>query len=200
MIVMLPELFLRSTSHDWCYERWADLPDDGNRYEVIDGVLYMSTPPSVYHQWLSQLLIELVGIPARLDGWAYYFTAPVGLMMPGCDPVQPDFCLIRRERAAIIRDRRIWDVPDLIAEVLSPSNVAHDTDTKRRIYARAGTPEYWIIRPATRDLLCYWQPDRTIGDYTQVRLVPADGRFESPTLPIQLVIADLFAGAPDTTW
>jgi len=149
---------------------------------------------------LSQLLIELVGIPARLDGWAYYFTAPVGLMMPGCDPVQPDFCLIRREQAAIIRDRRIWDMPDLIAEVLSPANVAPDTDTKRRIYARAGTPEYWIIRPATRDLLCYWQPDRTIGDYTQVRLVPADGRFESPTLPIQLVIADLFAGAPDTTW
>lgn len=200
MTVATPEVFLRSAAADWCYERWEGLPDDGNRYEVIDGVLYMSTSPSVFHQWLIQLLVELIGVPARLGGWAYYFTAPVGLLMPGCDPVQPDFCLVRRERAGIIHDRRIRGVPDLIVEVLSPSNADYDTDTKRHVYARAGLPEYWIVRPATRDLLCYWQPDIALGDYTQVRLIPADGTLDSPTLPVRLTIADLFAGAPDTTW
>jgi Uma2 family endonuclease len=176
------------------------MPDDGYRYEVLDGTLYRSGIPSVFHQWLSQLLVELVGRPAWLEEWAYYFTAPVGLLMPGGTPVQPDFCLIRRDRASMIYDKRIRGVPDLIAEILSPSNSDYDTDTKRHLYARAGLPEYWIVRPATRDLLCYWQPDPTLGDYTQVRHIPADGTLDSPTLPIHLTIADLFAGAPDTTW
>jgi Uma2 family endonuclease len=200
MTVAAPELFLRSPNGGWTYELWETLPDDGNRYEVIDGVLYMSTSPSVFHQWLSQLLVELVGIPARREGWAYYFIAPIGLLMPGGTPVQPDFCLIRRERASMIYDKRIRGVPDLIAEILSPSNSDYDTDTKRHLYARAGLPEYWIVRPATRDLLCYWQPDPTLGDYTQIRHIPADGTLDSPTLPIHLTIADIFAGAPDTTW
>jgi Uma2 family endonuclease len=200
MTVATPELFLRSTNGGWTYELWETLPDDGNRYEVIDGVLYMSTSPSVFHEWISQRLVRRVGIPLEDAGFAYYFTAPVGLLMPGGTPVQPDFCLVRRERAAMIHDKRIRGVPDLIAEVLSPSNADYDTDTKRHIYARAGLPEYWIVRPATRDLLCYWQPDPALGDYTQVRLIPADGTLDSPTLPVHLTIADLFVGAPDTAW
>lgn len=78
-----PDLFLRSATADWSVERWEELPDDGNRYEVIAGVLYLSTSPSVYHQWLNQLLVELVDIPARREGWAYYFVAPVGVILPG---------------------------------------------------------------------------------------------------------------------
>lgn len=200
MTIATPELFLRSPNGGWTYELWETLPDDGNRYEVIDGVLYMSTSPSAFHQWLIQLLVELVGIPARREGLAYYFIAPIGLLIPDGTPVQPDFCLVRRERAAMIYDKRIRGVPDLIAEVLSPSNMDHDLETKRRLYARAGLPEYWIIRPATRDLLCHWQPDPATGDYTEVRVIPADGTLDSPTLPIHLTVADLFDGAPDTTW
>src|SRR6478672_1540958 len=49
---MLPELVLRSPEADWDRARWETLPDDGNRYEVIDGVLYMTTAPSNFHQWI----------------------------------------------------------------------------------------------------------------------------------------------------
>jgi hypothetical protein len=45
-----PELVTRSLDASWNYARWLRLPDDGNRYEVIDGVLYMSTAPSFFHQ------------------------------------------------------------------------------------------------------------------------------------------------------
>ncbi|MEN9934268.1 MAG: hypothetical protein RLZZ387_847 [Chloroflexota bacterium] len=51
-IAVAPELVVRSLDASWNYERWSRLPDDGNRYEVIDGVLYMTTAPSFFHQWI----------------------------------------------------------------------------------------------------------------------------------------------------
>lgn len=192
-------LVLRSLDHSWDYARWQELPADGNRYEVIDGVLYMTTAPSFFHQWIIKQLVHLVGAPAERAGLAFCATAPLGVLMPGCDPVQPDFLLVRQDRAGIIRERRIHGPPDLIGEVLSPSNPEQDTETKRGAYARAGVPEYWIVRPETRDLLVCWQPDAGLGDYAQSRLIAPDGICESPTLGISLVVAELFAGAPDTT-
>ncbi|GAB4201988.1 MAG: hypothetical protein OHK0022_24640 [Roseiflexaceae bacterium] len=198
MTIATPELVLRSLDASWSYARWEQLPDDGNRYEVIAGVLYMTTAPSFFHQWIVQRLVRLVGIPAEDQGLAYFVTAPVGVLMPGCDPVQPDFLLVRREHAAIIYDRRVRGTPDLIVEVLSPSNPEQDLDTKRSAYARAAVPEYWIVRPETRDVLVCWQPDTDTGVYTSEQHVPAGAVLESATLPIRVAVAALFAGAPDT--
>lgn len=199
MTVTSQELVLRSLSDDWDYARWETLGDDGNRYEVIDGVLYMTTAPSFFHQWIIQRLLEATGLPFQQQGLGYYIVSPIGLLMPGCDPVQPDFMLIRRENASIIHDRRVRGVPDLIVEVLSPSNPEQDTDVKRGAYARAGVPEYWIVRPATRDVLVCWQPEPTLGDFAHSRLVPPDGELVGETVPSRVRVADLFAGSPDTT-
>jgi Uma2 family endonuclease len=195
----LPQLVLRSLDNSWDYARWERLPDDGNRYEVLDGVLYMSTSPSYFHQWISIQLLDVVGLPARRNRIAYPAVAPIGLLMPGTQPAQPDFLLVRWENAEIIHQGRIRGVPDLIAEILSPSNPETDTETKYGLYARAGVPEYWIVRPATRDVLVYWQPDRASGTYTREQRFATDARLTSPTLPIGFLVADLFAGAPDTT-
>jgi Uma2 family endonuclease len=199
MVASKIEYLLQSQDASWCADRWEELPADGNRYEVIDGVLYMSTSPSYFHQWIIDQAHELVGAPLRKQGIAYSARAPIGVFMPGCDPVQPDFLLVRMERASIIANGRINGVPDLIVEVLSPSHPGLDTTTKRIAYARAGVPEYWIVRPATRDIMLYWQPDSNFGDFSQSRLIPADGVLDSPTLPISQQIADFFAGSPDTT-
>lgn len=194
-----PPLVLRSLDSDWDYTRWEALPADGYRYEIIAGVLYMTTAPSFFHQWIIQRLIRLVGIPAEDQGTALFALAPVGLLMPGCDPVPPDFLLVRRERAAMIRERRIRGVPDLMVEVLSPANHEQDTVIKRGAYARAGVPEYWIIGPANRDVLICWQPDSAFGAYVQTQLYGTEDHVSSPTLPITLSVAALFLGSPDET-
>lgn len=119
--------------------------------------------------------------------------------MPGCDPVQPDLVVVRREDCGIIHDRRIYGVPALLVEVLSPSNAEVDTDIKRRAYARSGVPEYWIVRPALRDVVVLSEPDADLGDYIASVHVPSGSVLRAATLPIQTSVARWFEGAPDTT-
>ncbi|MCU0494210.1 MAG: Uma2 family endonuclease [Chloroflexaceae bacterium] len=182
----------------WHYPDWERLPDDGNRYEIIDGVLYMTTAPSNFHQWIIQGLHEFIGIPMRRQGLGYAFFAPIGVLMPGCDPVQPDYVVVTQARAAIIRDRRIMGVPDLIIEVLSPGNAEYDRTIKLHAYAAAGVPEYAMIDPQTRCLYHYrlLQPD-TYGE-SHVANEGDSVSFDCvPSLVVPL--SELFAGAPDTT-
>src|SRR3712207_9443149 len=80
MTIVEPELVLRSLDTTWCYARWEQLPDDGNRYEVIDGVLYMTTAPSNFHRWIVRRLDRVVGIPLEDLGVAYVFTVPIGVL------------------------------------------------------------------------------------------------------------------------
>lgn len=199
MTVATPELLLRSVTSDWTLARWEALPYDGNRYEVLDGVLYMATAPSAFHQWIGQQILfflreDLVGPHGGI-----VFIAPIGLVMPGSEPAQPDLLYLRPEDRGLVRDRRIFGVPALIVEILSPSNADLDLVTKRAIYAGAGGPEYWIVRPATRDLLLLSDPDPRRRDYRRETLIPADGELVSPTLPLRAPVARFFADAPDTT-
>lgn len=182
----------------WTYADWEALPEDDNRYEVIDGVLYMTTAPSFFHQWIVRRLDRYVGIPAEDQGLAFAAMAPVGLIMPGCDPVQPDYVVVLASRAGIIHDRRIMGVPDLIVEVLSPGSIAYDERVKLPVYAFAGVPEYAIVDPRGRTLSHYrLEPP---GRYAAPRIAAAGETITFdclPTLPIP--IAELFTGAPDTT-
>lgn len=85
---------LRSTDADWTRCDWEALPDDGKRYEIIDGVLYASTAPSLFHQWISKRGVRLLEEQLEDPGIAFIFAAPVGLFIPGCDPVQPDIVAV----------------------------------------------------------------------------------------------------------
>jgi Uma2 family endonuclease len=182
----------------WTRADWEKLPDDGNRYEVIDGVLYMSTAPSWFHQWIIQQLIRFLGFPALEKGLAYVMQSPIGVFMPGCEPVQPDFVLILTEHASIIHDKRIFGVPDLIVEILSPSNADYDEVVKLTAYANAGVPEYVIIDPAARQLHLYrlekpgqYAPRVVFNERDTVTFACL------PTIP--LLVGKLFEGSPDTT-
>ena len=195
----LPDLVLRSPAPDWNRARWEQLPVDGNRYEVIEGVLYMSTAPSSFHQWISrQIFLVLV---RQIDdaGVGLSFYAPMGVFMPGCDPVQPDLMVVRTHDLGNLRERRLFGVPALIVEILSPSNAELDTQEKLAAYARAGVPEYWIVRPAERDVLVYGTPDSARGQYLESDHIAPQGELRSRTLPLQTPIAYFFAGAPDTS-
>ena len=200
VITIFPrDAVLRSLDATWTRAQWECLGDDGYRYEIIDGVLYVSTAPSLFHQWTSQEINASLREQLVLPGIAFIFSAPVGLFMPGCDPVQPDLVAVLTIDRDILHDRRIHGIPALIVEILSPSNPGQDLQVKLAAYARAGLPEYWVFRPAERDALVHSEPEPATGRYLQVAHVPADGVLTSPTLPFTAAIATFFAGAPDTT-
>ncbi len=182
----------------WTYADWEGLPDDGNRYEIIDGVLYMSTAPRSFHQWIIRKLERYIGIPAEDQGLAYAFAAPIGLLMPGCDPAQPDYVVVTARRAAILRDGRSMGVPDLIIEALPSSNRAYDETIKLEAYARAGVPEYAIVDPRDRNLL-HRRLDGP-GQYGDAAIYGEADTVQFDCLPgIDVPVGALFAGAPDTT-
>jgi Uma2 family endonuclease len=182
----------------WTYADWEKLPDDGNRYEIIDGVLYMTTAPSNFHQWIIKYIYKALGAPAEERGLAEAAWSPIGVIMPGCDPVQPDFILIRKENLGIVRDARVHGVPDLIVEVISPGSRAFDEDLKLTAYANAGVPEYAVIDPKAR-VLRYYKLIAS-GKYSEPQQFGVGESITFDTAPgIMVPIAALFEGAPDTT-
>ncbi|MFN8537660.1 MAG: Uma2 family endonuclease [Thermomicrobiales bacterium] len=190
------DLLLRSSDSTWNRERWAQIGDDGNRYEVIDGVLYMSSVPRPLHQLVSRQILRQCY--RQLDDQRFGLTlhAPIGLFMPGCDPVQPDLLVIRTEDLDMIRNEGIEGIPALLVEILSPSNRAHDLITKLAAYARAGVPEYWVFRPQERDALVHSNPEPATGLYLQVTHIPPDGELVSPTLPFRAPVSSFFPDFP----
>jgi Uma2 family endonuclease len=122
----------------WTYEDLEQLPDDSTRYEIIDGELFV-----VHQSVLGRLH---VAFQAQLDvpKLANVFLAPLDVIMSRTRVVQPDLVVISAERRGIIK-RRIEGVPDLLVEILSESNTKHDRVTKRRLYARCGVREYWMV-------------------------------------------------------
>ena len=194
VVTPLPrDAVLRSTDATWTAADWEQLPDDGRRYEILAGVLYMSTAPSPAHQLIVLEIIDILREQLVSPGWGIVLTAPVGLFMPDCDPVQPDILAIRAADRAMIGARRITGVPALLVEVLSPSNADYDLVVKRAAYARAGVPEYWVARPAERDFLVHSEPEPATGQYLRVEHVPAAGVLVSPTLPVRVAVSDCFA-------
>jgi len=186
------------TQGHWTYDDWLTIPDDGNRYEIIEGMLYLTTAPSYFDQWIVRRLDRFVGVPAEQQGLAFAAVAPVGLIMPGCDPVQPDFVLVLAARAGIIRDRRIMGVPDLIVEVISPGSIAYDEKVKLAAYATAGVPEYAMIDPRSRTLSLYKL--EVPGRYAMPQVFSGSNTVHFTCLPeISFLISDLFAQSPDTT-
>lgn len=191
-------LVLGPAQGHWSYADWERLPAEGRRYEIIDGVLYMTTAPSTFHQWIIRRLERYIGIPAEDGQLAYCFPAPIGVLMAGCDPVQPDYVLVLHARSAIIRNGRIRGVPDLIVEVISPGSRAYDERIKLQAYAAAGVPEYAIIDPQTRSLS--WYRLEAPGRYAAPIIATADESVTFACLPtIMLRVGDLFSGAPDVS-
>ena len=190
------EAVLRSTDANWTAADWEQLPDDGQRYEIIAGVLYVSTAPSPGHQLILLELVAMLRDQLVVPGLGIVLTAPIGLFMPGCDPVQPDLLVVRTEDRGMIGPRRIAGVPALLVEVLSPSNADYDLVVKRAAYARAGVHEYWIARPLERDVLVHSEPEPATGQYLRVERVPPDGTLISPTLPVRVAVSTFFATVP----
>jgi Uma2 family endonuclease len=130
------------------------MPDDGNRYELIDGELYVSSAPSVIHQ---NILVNLV-----IAFGKYLEAYPIGRILPGVglifddnNGVIPDLIFVTNERMRkTLAGGRFHAAPEIVIEILSPgsSNERRDRHVKRTLYAARGASEYWIVDPENRTI------------------------------------------------
>ncbi len=131
---------------EWTYEDYARLPDDGWRYEVIEGRLYMSPPPRERHQRASSELHFALMSFVKERGLGRIYAAPFEVLMPGATPVQPDLVFIAADRLEeVVTPDGVRGVPDLIVEILSPGTWLTDRRDKFELYQTAGVREYWIV-------------------------------------------------------
>jgi Uma2 family endonuclease len=148
----MPEL-----AHQWTREEVLALPDDGNRYELIDGELLVSPSPRPIHQIAVLALYDRLKPYLERHRLGRIMLAPADLDFGRGYVVQPDLFVVSGLDSRQMLDWRNYGVPILIAEVLSPSTSRGDRTVKRPAFQRAGVAEYWIIDTSAR-LVERWQP------------------------------------------
>jgi Uma2 family endonuclease len=166
-------------------ERWTaaqvrELPDDGNRYEVVDGELLVTPSPSYNHQDVVGELFALVREFCRAAGAGHALVSPADIEFDPDTLVQPDVFVVPTSAG---RPKSWADVHTLLlaVEVLSPSTARADRTVKRGRYQRAGVPDYWIVDVDAR-LIERWRPGDQRPEIVSDRLVwrpaAADHDFE----------------------
>lgn len=129
----------------WTAEEVRALPEDGNRYECVDGVLLVTPAPSFTHGYAVEFLRDRLRDVVRQQALGQLFAAPTDVEVVSGSMVQPDLFVARSVSGA--RIRAASDIAELVlvVEVLSPSTAGRDRGVKRWHYQRAGVAEYWIV-------------------------------------------------------
>jgi len=134
------------------YEDYCALPDDGLRYEVIEGCLFAEPSPRRAHQQAAANLLMILRGHVRARGLGEVYIAPFDVILDRRTVVVPDLVFVARARASIVTERAVEGVPDLIVEILSPTTTRRDRVAKLNAFARRGVAHYWLVDPDARTL------------------------------------------------
>jgi Uma2 family endonuclease len=170
--------------------------DDGKRYELIEGELFVSCVPGLPHQLVLHNL--------QLQFGKYLETNPVGIIAPRAgavfsdyDAVIPDLVFASKERLdRIVGNDRFVAAPELVIEIISPGkeNRARDLIAKRRLYGKYGVQEYWIVDRENRSVMVFQRTSKTL---TQVRIARDCDELTLPLLPgFTLQVSSIFKLKP----
>ena len=117
-----------------------DAPEDGNRYEVIDGLLVVTPAPSWDHQEAVTVLASVLRVHTRTQRMGRVVVAPVGVVLSVEHGFEPNIVYVSNERSDVISRQGVHGAPDLVVEALSPSTERRNRGTKLRAYELAGVP------------------------------------------------------------
>ena len=139
------------TKIKFTYEDYLQLPED-KRYELMEGEFYMVPSPGWSHQTILKRLFRILDdyVTSHRLGEARF--APLDVVLSDEDVVQPDILFISKEHSHIITERNVQGAPDLLIEILSPSTAERDWGLKRKLYAKYGVKEYWIVDPENKSV------------------------------------------------
>ncbi len=171
------------TSRHWTTKDLDYLPDDGTRYEIIDGELYVSPLPDWNHQLVCSQLAFLLHVWSEQPPIGKANFAP-GIIFSEDTSVIPDVVWISKERlkTALQPDGKLHESPDLMIEILSPGtgNAHRDREVKLKLYSRRNAEEYWVVDWQARTLEVYRRENAVLKLYNTLN---ESDVLESPLLP-----------------
>jgi Uma2 family endonuclease len=159
---------------------------EGSRYQLIDGELIMAPAPNRYHQEIVWNLMRILDRHLVQHQTGRAFVAPFDVFLSEHDVFQPDVLFISKDRENILADDGAHGAPDLVIEIISPSNAHLEKTAKRAVYARTGVKEFWLVDPHLQQIHLY---DFAANPAKFVRIVDEDETFETATLPGLVVAA-----------
>ncbi|MCL6612834.1 MAG: Uma2 family endonuclease [Peptococcaceae bacterium] len=165
--------------------------DDGRRYELIGGKLFVVPSPRPKHQRVSGRIFYQFENFLKNNDLGEVFDAPIDIVL-GEHILQPDVLFITKERSDIIGELNIQGAPDLVVEILSPSTAAHDKKKKSRLYFKHGVKEYWLVDPDAKivDVFKAGEKEwRWVGAFDQEDILHSD------LLPgLEIKLTEVFKG------
>ena len=171
-------MHMPSAVKQWTLEEVHSLPDDGNKYELVRGELFVTPPPTDAHETVAARLSGILVPYVEQHGLGLVYHPRAVMRFAGSE-VEPDLMV----RALHPGDRPDWDdapIPILIVEILSPGTRKRDQVKKRSLYINAGVAEYWMIEPERRTITAVrmgyedvvsretmrWSPDGAAAELT----------------------------------
>lgn len=173
------------TRHDY-----EEMPAGPPYYQVIEGDLIMSPSPNIYHQAVVTRICALLSRFLEENPLGEVLVAPLDVFLSDINVYQPDVIFISNQRRSILSERGLEGAPDLVVEVLSPGTARFDKGSKRKIYARTGVKELWLVDPAAKLIHIYQlakDAETPAATYDETAV------FSSPLLPgLRLKAAAIF--------
>ena len=168
------------------YADYVALPENGQRYEIIDGVLYMAPAPNTDHQGSISRFVYFLMTHVEVAGLGRVFVSPIDVELSPLMVVQPDVIVVLNANINIITPSRIVGAPDLVIEIASPSTAGYDRRTKQDAYAAAGVREYWIADPSAKTIEVLTLQN---GAYQSLNVFSGNAKLPSRVVPNMPVAA-----------
>ncbi len=127
------------------YDDYLNIPEDGKRYEIIDGELYLLPTPNLDHQSILGNLFGAIASFREEQKYGKIFLSPLDVVFSNINIIQPDLIFVSKENFGILTPENIRGTPDLVIEILSPKTEIRDRTIKFNAYSKFGVLEYWMV-------------------------------------------------------
>ncbi len=163
----------------YTFEDFRALVKDGQKADLIDGVIYVASPENTEANNLFVWLLGVMDTFAEENELGEVFGTRVAFRLGDRGGPEPDIAFVRKDRLHLVEEGFVRGAPDLAVEIVSPDSIDRDYERKREQYQQAGVLEYWIVDPLERKVtLLRLGKD---GEYREVR--PRKGILQSKALP-----------------
>jgi Uma2 family endonuclease len=183
------EVTMKRAKERFTYQDYLQLPED-QRYEILEGELYVVAAPNTRHQRVTRNLVFSLFQYVRERDLGELLPSPYDVILSEENVVQPDILFVCRARVGVIGEMHLRSWPDLVVEILSPGTRKKDLVLKRKIYARYGVPEYWVVDPDAGTVEVLVLIDKA---YTSAGTFGKSDLLSSPLLPeLKLPLSTVF--------